>query len=98
MAELIAHVKETLLPRRDASQRFGLGTSAMYERMNPNSPRYDPTFPKPVVLSGTPDKATCVRWVESEVDAWIAAQIEKSRKVDSKVDRQGGVNKTSSAA
>jgi len=93
MAESIANVKEALLRRREVEERVGFRTSTLYERMNSDSPKYDPSFPKPIVLSGTPDRATCVRWVRSEVDAWIAAQIERSRAAQiekSKLDGQGG--------
>ncbi|WP_292926677.1 AlpA family phage regulatory protein [Nitrosomonas sp.] len=33
------------------------------------------TFPKPVSVG-----AKAVGWIEAEINAWIAAQIEKSRK------------------
>lgn len=79
MPELL-EAKKKLIDRRQLELAIGLRRSAIYERMDPDSPRYDPAFPKPVVLGGVPGKATCVRWVESEVQAWIAAQIDKSRK------------------
>lgn len=82
MANMPEHLeaKMRLIERRQLELAIGLGRSTIYARMDPDNPSYDPTFPKPIVLSGKPGKATCVRWVESEVNAWIAAQIEKSRK------------------
>lgn len=51
MPELIAYI--------------GLSQSAIYDRLNENSPRYDETFPKQVQLGGA------VGWKKSEIDQWI---------------------------
>jgi len=82
MAELIHHVKEALLKRQEVERLTGLGRSAIYARLNQQHPQHDPSFPKPVTLGGRPEAPTCVRWVESEVQAWIAQQIERSRATD----------------
>lgn len=50
--------------------RVGLGRSTIYDRMNPKSPRYDGTFPKPIKLG-----ITAIGWIEAEVDAWIKSRI-----------------------
>ena len=34
----------------------------------------DPTFPKPIKIG-----AKAIGWIESEIEAWLAAQISKSR-------------------
>jgi prophage regulatory protein len=52
----------------------GLSKSTIYDKVNPDSPRYDPTFPKQVLIS-----AGVVAWVATEVDAWIASRIEAGR-------------------
>lgn len=68
----------TVLRRKQVEARTGLSRSTIYAKLhqNPKRPRdYDPTFPAPISLG-----AKAVGWVESEVDAWLAAQIEKSRK------------------
>lgn len=52
-----------LLRRAEVMDRVGLAKSTLYSRISAG------TFPKPVNLGAS------VRWVESEVDAWIAAQI-----------------------
>jgi prophage regulatory protein len=75
MAELLSQVRESLLTRLEVERRTGLGRSALAERRNPKSKQYDPTFPAPVTVGG----ANSVRYVESEVMAWIAAKIEASR-------------------
>lgn len=61
---------------KDLKQKIGLGSSAIYDRLDKNSPRFDPTFPAPIKLG---QKATSAGWIESEVDAWLTAQIEASR-------------------
>jgi len=75
MTDLIHTAKEALLKRQEVERLTGLGRSAIYARMDPKHPQHDPTFPKPVPLGGSVDKATCVRWVSSEVFAWIKARI-----------------------
>lgn len=47
---------------------IGLSRSAIYDRMDEKSPRYDPSFPKKFRLGGK-----AVAWYQSEVDAWLAA-------------------------
>lgn len=65
----------TLLDRKALEQRVALRRSAIYARMDPKSPYYDPTFPKPVPIGGQPGKPTAVRWLAGEVDAWIESRI-----------------------
>lgn len=69
----------TILRRKQVEARTGLSRSSIYSRLrcNPKRPGdYDPTFPRPISVG-----AKAVGWVESEVEAWIAAQIKKSRDV-----------------
>lgn len=49
--------------------RTGLSRSTIYQRVGAG------TFPKPVNLG-----ARAVGWLECEIDDWLAAQIERSRK------------------
>lgn len=52
------------LPRRSEVQnRVGLSKSTLYSRISAG------TFPKPVTLGSS------VRWVESEVEAWISERV-----------------------
>lgn len=51
---------------KDLEERTGLSTSTIYDRMNPDSPRYAPDFPKSFSLGGK-----AVGWNEDEVDAWL---------------------------
>ncbi len=59
----------TILRRKQVEARTGLSRSTIYDRMKAG------TFPAPISLG-----AKAVGWIESEIDAWLNAQIEKSRK------------------
>lgn len=68
----------TILRRKQVEARTGLSRSSIYAKLkhNPKRPSdFDPTFPKPVSVG-----AKAVGWVEHEIEAWLIAQIEKSRK------------------
>lgn len=74
----IREAKETrILRRKQVEARTGLSRSSIYARLRHNPKRpgdYDPTFPKPVSVG-----AKAVGWVEAEIEAWLTAQIHKSR-------------------
>jgi len=73
----MAEKSPVILRRKQVEARVGLSRSSVYARLrfNPKRPDdYDPTFPRPVRLG-----ARAVGWVESEIDAWLAARIERSR-------------------
>jgi prophage regulatory protein len=68
----------TILRRKQVEARTGLSRSSIYARLRHNPKRpgdYDPTFPKPISVG-----AKAVGWIEAEIDAWLAAQVAKSRK------------------
>ncbi|PQA78028.1 AlpA family transcriptional regulator [Rhodoferax sp. TS-BS-61-7] len=64
---------------KDLIQRTGLSRSAIYDRMNPDSPRYAPDFPKSFSLSGK-----AVGWSEDAVAAWLSACKTAPQKTTSK--------------
>ena len=66
----------SILRRRDLEDRLKLSRSTIYDKINPQSARFDATFPKPIRL-GT---GSAVGWIEGEIEAWLRAQIEASRK------------------
>lgn len=69
-------------------ERLGVGRSTVYDRLNPRSPRYDASFPKPIRLSSGGGKRGAVGWLESEVSQWIAARaVESSSRNDIQEDR-----------
>ncbi|MGY3932854.1 phage transcriptional regulator AlpA [Aeromonas encheleia] len=54
---------------KELSQLVGLSRSTIYDRMNPQSKRFDPTFPRPISLG-----LASVGWSLSEVMDWIASR------------------------
>lgn len=68
----------SILRRRQVEEKIGIKSSALYEKLNPKSPTYDPNFPKPIALGDA--KNSPVGWIASELDAWIQLRIEISRK------------------
>lgn len=68
----------TIIRRKQVEARTGLSRSTIYAklRLNPKRPSdFDSTFPKPISVG-----AKAVGWIEAEIDAWLTAQVEKSRK------------------
>lgn len=68
----------TILRRKQVEARCGLSRATIYARIKPDPKRpndYDPTFPRPIQLG-----AKAVGWIESEVNDWLTAQLNKSRK------------------
>lgn len=68
----------TILRRKQVEARTGLSRSTIYAKLRHNPKRpgdFAPTFPKSVSVG-----AKAVGWIEAEIDAWLTAQIEKSRK------------------
>ena len=61
-------MRESLLPIADVIRRVGFGRSTIYARIAAG------TFPRPRAEPGTGS----VRWLESEVDAWVADWISRS--------------------
>ncbi len=59
-----------LLSIKDVGGYTGLSRSTIYEMINENSDRYDPTFPKKVQLT-----KVRVVWVASEIAEWIEAKM-----------------------
>src|SRR3990167_9283083 len=65
-----------ILRMRQLRERLGLSTSITYDRLNPMSPRYDCSFPRPIKLG-----ASAVGWIEEDVCRWIESRIAESRNV-----------------
>ena len=77
MAAQSTTAQPVIIKRKTVQARTALSCSTIYAKLRHNPKRpgdYDPTFPKPVSLG-----AKAVGWIESEIDDWLNAQIEKSR-------------------
>ena len=68
MTALFYETKLRILRRHEVVSRTGLAISTIYDKLNPRSPRYDPTFPKQKRL-GLNSKA--VGWLESDINLWL---------------------------
>ena len=70
MQELQRRVVEALPTRvgrmREVTGLIGLSRSTIYDRLNPKSKRYDPSFPKPLRLG-----ESAIGWQLSEILIWI---------------------------
>ncbi|MFQ2772127.1 helix-turn-helix transcriptional regulator [Aeromonas caviae] len=51
---------------KDLIGKVGMARSTIYDRLNPKSPRYDSSFPKPIKLG-----LSAIGWLEHEIDAWV---------------------------
>jgi prophage regulatory protein len=54
---------------KELTRLIGLSRSTIYDRMNPKSKRFDPSFPRPIKLG-----LASVGWNLSEVMAWITSR------------------------
>lgn len=70
----------SLLRGREVDKKIGIGRSTRYAKLDPKNKAYDPDFPLPVRIG------RCgVRWVESEIDAYIA-KLPRARVSDWKAE------------
>ena len=63
-----------LLHRKEVERRTGLSKSTIYDKLNPKSLRFDPSFPVPVKVSDTEKGG--VRWCSDEIDQYIEMRRE----------------------
>lgn len=66
----------SILRRRQVEARIALSRSCIYDKLSKKSPRFDPSFPRPVQLG-----PNAVGWIESEIDAWLQTRLQFSRNV-----------------
>lgn len=62
-----------ILRLKGLTEHTGLSRSAIYDRMDEKSPRYDPSFPKSFRLGGG-----AVGWYAADIDAWLAICADRS--------------------
>ena len=56
---------------KELTQKLSVSKSTIYDWLNENSPRYDPTFPKSVSIG-----QSCVGWLSTKVDEWLIGKYE----------------------
>lgn len=67
----ISHPEYQFIRLPELQELIGLKKASIYNRLNPDSTYFDPSFPRPVKLSPTPRGA--VAWVRAEVLEWMQA-------------------------
>lgn len=73
----MAAPKYIVVRGKDVRAIVGHAISTTYDKINPNSPRYDPSFPKPVRIG-----PNSVGWILHELEAWVESRIRASRPGD----------------
>ena len=58
---------------KDVAKKVGMSVSSVRNRLDPKSPYYDESFPKPFYL-GLKGKGA-MGWDEDAIDAWITSQM-----------------------
>jgi prophage regulatory protein len=69
-----SHKPISILRRRDVESLLGLSRSAIYDKLNARSPRYDKAFPRPIKLG-----KSSIGWVASELNDWLAGRMAMGR-------------------
>ncbi|MFA0945874.1 MULTISPECIES: helix-turn-helix transcriptional regulator [Pseudomonas syringae group] len=64
-----------ILRLKQVLERVGLSRSTIYDRINPASPRYDSSFPKPIKIG-----RSAVGWLESSINKWIESLLDTPKK------------------
>ncbi len=64
-----------ILRLKQVLERVGLSRSTIYDRINPASPRYDNSFPKPIKIG-----SSAVGWLESSINEWIESLLDSAKK------------------
>jgi prophage regulatory protein len=58
-----------ILRLADLTRDFGIGRTAAYQKLDPQSPYYDKAFPAPIALGGR-----SIGWYRHELEAWAASR------------------------
>ncbi|MCY1169067.1 MAG: AlpA family phage regulatory protein [Pseudomonadota bacterium] len=63
--------RQQVLRIRQVCAKLSISRSSLYEKISPQSGRYDASFPRPFKIGGA---ATAVGFLEESIDAWILRQ------------------------
>ncbi len=74
MSTVIATTPNRFIRVKEVLDRIGIGRSTLYDWLNPQSPRFDSKFPKPIKIG-----ANAVAWLESDINEWINEKVMSSR-------------------
>jgi prophage regulatory protein len=65
-----------ILRCKQVAERLALSRSCIYDKLAPNSPRFDPSFPRPIRLG-----LNAVGWVSTDIDDWLRNRIHQANQV-----------------
>lgn len=65
------HAMHGVVRMREIYERVGLRRSAIYNKLNPRSKGFDPSFPRPIPIG-----ARAIGWLVPEIEAWVASRTE----------------------
>lgn len=71
MDRLVNLERDRVVGAKQACEMLGLKRSTFFDKQNPSSIRFDPSFPRRIRLS-----ARRVGWLLSELEMWISKRIE----------------------
>lgn len=63
-------VSHRLIRMQEVQEMVGVSRSTVYDWINPNSPRFDDQFPKPVRLG-----MNSIAWVYAELECWLMKRL-----------------------
>lgn len=72
MMERNAVITPAILRRKQLQQYLSVSCSTIYARLDKNSSKFDPRFPRPISLG-----PRAVGWIKTEVDAYLASRVEQ---------------------
>lgn len=75
MNALVNLERDRVVGAKLACEMLGLRRSTFFDKQNPSSARFDPSFPKRIRLS-----SRRVGWLLSELEMWISKRIEDRSK------------------
>lgn len=68
-----------ILRKKELAKKLSCSESTIDNRLNPSSPWYDETFPKPISLGAAGSRSSAKGWVEYVVDEWLEGRMEEAR-------------------
>ncbi len=69
MADNLRPTTDQIFRIKDVVSMTGLSRSTIYDKLNPNSPRYDSSFPPKIPLG-----ARAIGWFSSDISDWLEAR------------------------
>lgn len=69
-----------VLRKKRVAEKLSCSESTIDNRLNPSSPWYDETFPRPVSLGAGGSRSSAKGWIEYSIDEWLESRMEGARR------------------